>query len=71
MYILQFLASDNFKTNIWETIEDMKASVSCYVLEVLPVVFWFQRTLYSIWKNQMKSIIIKVPLALIRRHNFN
>ena len=47
MFILQFLASVDIKTNIWKTLEDMKASVKCGVVEVLPVMDRFQMAVFE------------------------
>jgi len=47
MFILQFLASVNTKTNIWKTINDMKASVKCGVIEVLSVMDRFQMAAFE------------------------
>ena len=56
MFILQFLASVNMKTNIWKTIEEMKTSVSCDVVEVLPIMVRFQLAVFEKIKGSIGQV---------------
>jgi len=58
MFILQFLASIKTKTNTWKTIKEMKASVKCDVVEVLPVMDWFQIVVFEKIKGSIGQVCI-------------
>lgn len=51
-----FLASVKTKTNIWKTIEEMKASVSCDVVEVLPIMVRFQLAVFEKIKGSVGQV---------------
>lgn len=65
MFILQLLASVNTKTNIWKTINDMKASVKCGVIEELPVMDRFQMAAFEKIKGSIGQVSVYLFLIYI------
>lgn len=65
MFILQFLASVDIKTNIWKTIEDMKASVKCGVVEVLPVMDRFQMAVFEKIKGSIGQVYTGISISYL------
>lgn len=65
MFILQFLASVDIKTNIWKTLEDMKASVKCGVVEVLPVMDRFQMAVFEKIKGSIGQVYTGISISYL------
>ena len=65
MFILQFLASVDIKTNIWKTLKDMKASVKCGVVEVLPVMDRFQMAVFEKIKGSIGQVYTGISISYL------
>lgn len=65
MFILQFLASVDIKTNIWKTLEDMKASVKCGVVEVFPVMDRFQMAVFEKIKGRIGQVYTGISISYL------